>query len=323
VSGSIGIKPDPKFPYGVPNPEEREMVQRTISRCEEVNADIGIMLDTDADRGGFVIPRTVIPSEQICKDYEPLNRNRLIALLSVIFSSASPGCSIVTDSVTSEGLEMFLEETLGLKHVRFLKGYANVINKAKEITESGSAVAEMAIETSGHCAMRENGYLDDGTYTAVKVIGLLARIRRSREMQENTNLNVPLSLLDLISELKEMPVVDELRMRVQNNSLAATEEIFREICERLEAKCEESSETSWALDRKNLEGVRIRVRSNDEKEGTFFMLRKSLHDPVLSVQVEASSKEQCQKYILRPLLKIIEFCGFEESLLDTSALSKF
>ena len=53
-----------------------------------------------------------------------------------------------------------------------------MIGRAREITEGGEAVAEMAIETSGHCAMRENGYLDDGTYTAVKVVGLRARVAR-------------------------------------------------------------------------------------------------------------------------------------------------
>ncbi len=57
-------------------------------------------------------------------------------------------------SVTSEGLALFLEG-LGLEHVRYLKGYANVIGKARELTESGKALAEVAIETSGHCAMRE------------------------------------------------------------------------------------------------------------------------------------------------------------------------
>ena len=86
-------------------------------------------------------------------NYEPLNRNRLIALLGVIYAKSSPGCTIVTDSTTSEGLGKFLEGNLGLHHFRYLRGYANVIRKAKEITESGVANAEVAIETSGHCAM--------------------------------------------------------------------------------------------------------------------------------------------------------------------------
>jgi len=71
-------------------------------------------------------------------DYEPLNRNRLIALLGVIFAESSPGCTFVTDSVTSEGLESFLQDTLGLHHVRYLKGYANVIEKARELNNNNN-----------------------------------------------------------------------------------------------------------------------------------------------------------------------------------------
>jgi hypothetical protein len=69
-------------------------------------------------------------------------------------------------------LEAFLQDDLGLQHVQYFKGYANVINKARKLTEAGIANAEVAIETSGHCAMQENGYLDDGTHTAVKAIVL-------------------------------------------------------------------------------------------------------------------------------------------------------
>ena len=54
----------------------------------------------------------------------------------------------------------------------------------------------MAIETSGHCAMKENGYLDDGTYTAVKIVSLLARTM-------NDNGRSDASLLDLIASLDE------------------------------------------------------------------------------------------------------------------------
>lgn len=173
----MNLTPDGTFPAdsGVPNPEYKAMIDTTTKVCRDTNADIGIMLDTDADRCGFIVPRDAPDGTTA---YEALNRNRLIALLSVIFRTSSPGCSVVTDSVTSEGLARFLEEDLGLVHERYLKGYANVIGRAREITEGGEAVAEMAIETSGHCAMRENGYLDDGTYTAVKVVGLRARVAR-------------------------------------------------------------------------------------------------------------------------------------------------
>lgn len=304
VKSSIGLIPDSDFPLGVPNPEDKTMVKRTIERCEEVNADIGIMLDTDADRCGFVVPHQ--------GKYEPLNRNRLIALLSKIFSTTSPGCSIVTDSVTSEGLETFIENDLGLTHVRYLKGYANVISKARELTESGKAIAEMAIETSGHCAMRENGYLDDGTYTAVKVIGLLAR-----QMQKNNEKNLPFSLLDLIKDLKEMPIVEELRMTVTDGSIVSTTEIFSKIVGELSTICK--NKNSWEIDSDNLEGIRIRTLNTD---GGFFMLRKSLHDPLISLQIEGDTKECISKDIIDPLKEAL--CNVVgENELDMNVLHQY
>lgn len=297
VSASIWLEPDGDFPAGyVPNPESSGMIAETTRACEEANADIGIMLDTDADRAGFVVPRTV-DSDGTRSNYEALNRNRLIALLSVIFSESSPGCAIVTDSVTSEGLETFLEKDLGLQHVRYLKGYANVINKARELTESGAANAEMAIETSGHCAMKENGYLDDGTYTAVKVVGLLARIADKNQ-----------SLLDLISKYEEMPEVSELRMEVLDESLESTSAVFDFAALEIEQLCqsvgsdEDPAICFWHIDEDNLEGIRVRTGT----DGGFFMLRKSLHDPVISLQVEGTSRDDIRSNVIDPLLELFD-----------------
>jgi len=300
VAGSIHLTPDGTFPdtFGVPNPEKKDMVEETMRACEACNADIGVMFDTDADRSGFVLPR-VINKDGTRSNYEPLNGNRLIALLSVIFSSSSPGCTIVTDSTTSEGLSTFLEDKLGLHHFRFLRGYANVIAKAKELTDSGDANAEVAIETSGHCAMKENGYVDDGTYTAVKIIGLLARTAASGEG----------SLLDLISDLDEMPFEEEFRIRVTTGSLETTTSIFKQVSQSMIENCDSTND--WTLDEDNLEGVRVRLSS-----GGFFMIRQSLHDPVISMQVESISQEEASEKVLKPLLSMFS----KHDSLDYSAL---
>jgi phosphomannomutase len=288
------------------------MIEETTRVCEMVNADIGILLDTDADRCGFVVPR-VVNEDGTRSDYEALNRNRLIALLSVIFSETSPGCAIVTDSVTSEGLETFLQQDLGLQHVRYLKGYANVINKARELTESGAANAEMAIETSGHCAMKENDYLDDGTYTACKIVGLLARISKENK-----------SLLDLISNLTEMPEEGELRMELLDESLESTSEVFdfaaleiEQLCESVGSE-EDPAIASWKIDTENLEGVRVRTGN-----GGFFMLRKSLHDPVISLQVEGTSRDEIRATIIDPLLKLFDSESRIGNALNLNALQAY
>jgi len=300
VDGSMHLTPDGSWPatFGVPNPEKKGMVEETMRGCEACDADIGVMFDTDADRAGFVLPR-VINQDGTKYHYEPLNGNRLIALLSVMFSTSSPGCTIVTDSTTSEGLSAFLEDKLGLRHFRFLRGYANVIGKARELTDGGEVNAEVAIETSGHCAMRENGYVDDGTYTAVKIIGLLARTVASGEG----------SLLELISELEEMAFVEEFRIQESSGSLDATTSIFDQVGQAMKEHCDTTDD--WTLDEDNLEGVRVRLSS-----GGFFMIRQSLHDPVISFQVESISQEEASEKVLKPLLRMFQM---HESL-DCSAL---
>ena len=279
MSGSIHIEGNGDFPNGVPNPESQTMIDATLEACRRENADLGIMLDTDADRCGFVVPRTVMDDGKR-SDYEPLNRNRLIALLAVVIAEEYPGGSIVTDSVTSEGLATFIEG-LGLSHIRYLKGYANVINKAKE-TDS-----ELAIETSGHCAFQENRYLDDGTYVAVKVVSLLSRLKEGQ------------SLLGLIADLVEVDEVAELRMTAVDGSLDTMQRVFDFCALEVERLAEVFDE--WTVDRDNLEGIRVRL-----DDGQFFMLRKSLHDPIISLQIEAKSKDVARRLVTKPLLSLFE-----------------
>lgn len=295
VSASIHLEPDGSFPNGIPNPEDVKMLQQTLSVCEGEQADLGIMLDTDADRCGFVAPRNINVDTGVRSNYEALNRNRLIALMGFIFAKEKPGCAVVTDSVTSEGLSVFLKDKLGLHHIRYIKGYANVIGKARQLTASGEVNAELAIETSGHCAMRENWYLDDGTYTAVKIVSLLAQQRAVDLFNDQSS-----TLLDLISDMSELDEVCELRMSTIDATLDTMEEIFVHCTSEIERFC--STSNAWKVDQENLEGVRLRLGS----KGQFFMLRKSLHDPIISLQIEAQSKEEARTLIVKPLIKLLE-----------------
>jgi phosphomannomutase len=312
VSGSINLTPDGLFPNGIPNPEDLTMLEQTISACEREQADLGIMLDTDADRCGFVVPRIIDSISALRSGYEPLNRNRLIALLAVIFAKEKPGCAVVTDSVTSEGLSFFLSKKLGLKHIRYIKGYANVIGKAKELTESGEVNAELAIETSGHCAMRENGYLDDGTYTAVKIVSLLAQQRALDSLTGQSG-----TLLDLIADMSELKEVCELRMETTDSKLETMKDIFHICTSEIEKFCKNNE--TWQIDRENLEGIRLRFGT----EGEFFMLRKSLHDPIISLQIEAQSKQQARDMIVNPLLKLLSSNDLILNALNVEVLSTY
>jgi hypothetical protein len=59
---------------------------------------------------------------------------------------------------------------------RYRRGYKNVINKGIELNNEGIE-CELMMETSGHGALRENRFLDDGAYMSVKLIIEAARRR--------------------------------------------------------------------------------------------------------------------------------------------------
>lgn len=329
VQGSIHTTVDSSFPQGVPNPENSKMISETIDACEKVHADLGILLDTDADRCGMVAPRSFknndrdTGSKYIPVDYEPLNRNRLIALMGVVYARQAPGCAIVTDSVTSNGLSKFLVNELGLNHVRYLRGYANVIEKAKSLIQQDQIDAQVAIETSGHCAVRENGFLDDGTFTAIKVLGLLAQERKNDSNNEATTKKR--SLLDLIEALEEHEEVAEFRLQAVDGSLESVRALFDFVALEIELSCDE--EESWTIDDENLEGVRISLgkKADDQNhdDSGFFLIRRSLHDPVICLQVEARSKTDAMKLAVVPLLNILQSKPRLASGLDLSDLLNY
>lgn len=127
-----------------------------------------------------------------------------------------------------------------------------------------------------------------------------------------------MGLLDLISGLEEMAEVEELRVNVLDGTLASTHRIFNDIANDITMAA--SSQEGWELDLKNLEGVRVRNGS----DGGFFMLRKSLHDPVISLQVEGSSVDDIRRTVISPLLDIINSKGgWFPSSINSSTFSDY
>ena len=103
TQGSQFLEPDGHFPNHVPNPENAQAMASICEAVKKSKADFGIIFDTDVDRAGAVD-----------KSGEEINRNRLIALISAILLEEKAG-TIVTDSVTSDGLAAFIQEKGG-KH---------------------------------------------------------------------------------------------------------------------------------------------------------------------------------------------------------------
>ncbi len=258
ITGSQFLEPDGRFPNHIPNPENQEAMRSVSQAVVRSGADLGIIFDTDVDRGGAVD-----------RHGEEINRNRLVAVASAIALEGHPGGTVVTDSITSDGLKEYIETTLGGKHHRFKRGYKNVINEALRLNAQG-VDCPLAIETSGHAAMRENYFLDDGAYLVTKMLIKMASLRREGK-----------DLEDLLAPLKEPVEAKEARLPILDPDFRARgEEVIRE----LQAYAEKMG---WAIAPDNREGLRVSFPKG-EGDG-WFLLRLSVHDPILPLNVESNS----------------------------------
>lgn len=258
TTGSQFLEPDGNFPNHVPNPENAAAMAAICQAVTANQADFGIIFDTDVDRGAAV-------------DHtgRELNRNRLIALISAIVLQEHPGSTIVTDSITSDGLTRFIEGELGGVHHRFKRGYKNVINEAVRLNEAGRE-CWLAIETSGHGAMKENYFLDDGAYLVSKLLVELAKTRLADQR-----------LTDLIASLQEPAESQEFRLQILEPDFKTH---GNGVIQQLQTFV--ANQPGWVLVPNNYEGVRVAC-SVPEEDG-WFLLRLSLHDPVLPLNVESN-----------------------------------
>ena len=112
ISGSQFLEPDGMFPNHIPNPENKQAIESICEAVKNSNADFGVIFDTDVDRAGCVDG-----------DGNEINRNRLIAIAAYIALGGKKGGTIVTDSVTSDGLKKYINEDLGGVHYRYRRGY--------------------------------------------------------------------------------------------------------------------------------------------------------------------------------------------------------
>lgn len=259
TSGSQFLEPDGMFPNHIPNPENKIAMDFIRDAVLKNKADLGIIFDTDVDRAACV-----------GSDGTEINRNALVALASVIALEHEKGGTIVTDSVTSDGLKIFINEHLGGVHYRYKRGYKNVINKAIELNKKGIN-CPLAIETSGHAALRENYFLDDGAYLMTKIVILTAKLR-----EQGKDIN------SLLIDLKKPVEEKEIRYKINTENF---KEYGNNVLKEFECYCKNFDFIKIADD--NREGIRI---SFDKDKGNgWLLIRMSVHDPVMPVNIESDS----------------------------------
>ena len=289
VEGSQFLEPDGTFPNHIPNPENAEAMASISGAVKKYGADMGVIFDTDCDRAAIV-------------DHagREINRNRLIAMISAILLNRQPGGTIVTDSVTSSGLARFIAEWGGI-HYRFKRGYRNVIDEAIRLNEAG-VDCPLAIETSGHAALRENHFLDDGMYLATVLIAEAMRLK-----QEGKELSY------LIADLQEPMESVELRLPLSSDDNA-------HLAHRIIDKVMDYATFArgWHIAPDNREGIRINFDLNGGLENGWFLLRLSVHDPVMPLNIE-SDVEGGVLQMAQGLYQVLE----NEEGVDLTALKDF
>ncbi len=254
TEGSQFLEPDGSFPNHIPNPENETAMQSVCAAVVENHADFGIIFDTDVDRAGAVAP-----------DGKEINRNRLIALISAILLEEKKGV-IVTDSVTSDGLTAFIESRGGV-HRRFKRGYKNVINESKRLNAEGE-YSPLAIETSGHAALKENYFLDDGAYLVTRLLIALAKKG---------------DLESLIRDLPEPVEAEEVRLHFKAGVDFKT--LGEEVLTDFRGYVGKTPYLSFAPS--SFEGVRVNF-GHAHGDG-WTLLRMSLHEPIMPVNLESNS----------------------------------
>ena len=287
TTGSQFLEPDGSFPNHIPNPEDATAMQAIMDAVAAQKADLGIIFDTDVDRAGAVL-----------SDGSELNRNRIIAMLAAILLREHPGTTIVTDSITSTGLAKFIADKGGVHH-RFKRGYRNVINESIRLNQAGQD-SQLAIETSGHGALKENYFLDDGAYLVTKLLIELAWGKKEGYTLES-----------LIADLAEPAESREFRLNIIPEDFKAYGQSVLDALQEYAAK-----QPGWSIAPNNFEGVRVDLDA-DHGNG-WFLLRLSLHDPLLPLNIESNDVGGAKK-IAKELADFI--AGYDK--LEASKLMAF
>ncbi len=286
TGGSQFLEPDGRFPHHIPNPEDKTAIESLKSAVLQHHADLGLIFDTDVDRMSAVLP-----------DGTEVNRDAIIAMIAAILAPQYPGGTVVTDSVTSDRLTDFLEKELRLKHMRYMRGYKNVINKCKELNAAG-VCCPLAMETSGHGALKENYYLDDGAYLAVKLVCALANAKHSGKNIES-----------LIEKLPPPVEEGEFRLKICGEDFkeygSAVLETFKTRAKSISCAIPES-----------YEGVRLSFSGSDAQG--WILLRLSLHDPVMPLNIEG-----CRSGDLKRLAAIVRELLSGLDRLDARSLEQY
>ncbi|OIV89331.1 hypothetical protein TanjilG_23294 [Lupinus angustifolius] len=317
--GSLHLKPDGMFPNHIPNPEDKVAMAVTRAAVLENSADLGIVLDTDVDRSGVVDNKG-----------NPINGDKLIALMSAIVLRENPGSTIVTDARTSMALTRFITDRGG-QHCLYRVGYRNVIDKGVQLNKDGIET-HLMMETSGHGALRENHFLDDGAYMVLKVIiemvrmklegsdeGIGSLIQDLDEPYESTELRMNIISEPRYAKAKGSEAIETFRNYIEEGRLKGWELDSCGDCWVSEGCLVDTNDTPAAID---AHMYRVKVFDDEHGEHGWFHIRQSLHNPNIALNLQSSIQGGCWSMARAFRDEFLKASGVD-AFLDINQVEKF
>ena len=165
--------------------------------------------------------------------------------------------------------------TLAQTQKELNKERKEVVKQSKKELNAKGENSPLAMETSGHGALKENYFLDDGAYLAVKMVIALANANKEGKKLDS-----------LIEKLPPLVEEGEYRFKINTEEFKAYgKDVLAEFKKRAEAK-------GYTIPQ-SYEGVRLSFKGEDCQG--WILLRLSLHDPVMPLNIEAERKGDLEK----------------------------
>lgn len=140
-------QPDPEFPtVSSPNPEERQAFDLALQLAKQVNADILIGTDPDADRVGMIVKHE--------NDYVALTGNQIGALLLYYLleqkrqQGTLPKNGVMLKTIVTSELGRQIASQYGVQTMNVLTGFKYIAEKIREFEKSGDHSFVMGYEES-------------------------------------------------------------------------------------------------------------------------------------------------------------------------------
>jgi phosphomannomutase/phosphoglucomutase len=169
----LHCKQDDPYPFERPDPQISANLEPLCRRVKQINADLGIAYDGDADRLGVVDDQG-----------NHVSADRIVAIFARDILTSNPGAKVVFDVLSSQVLSEEIKRNGGTP-IAWKSGHSFIKDK---LHEEGALLGG---ESSGHIffADRYFGY-DDGIYASCRLLELLSKSDRPLSHLMGTLLHV-------------------------------------------------------------------------------------------------------------------------------------